>query len=283
MSAGLGSALARAAADDLAVWAGRGADLPAGVLRVVLVDIDGVLTPGEGQPVDLAVFARLQEASVAALTDPLVPAISLCTGRQAPYVELMAQLTATFLPSIFEHGAGLFVPGAFRYLFHPSLPADLGSRLHALRETLRPTLLDPGRAFIQPGKEATLTLYPLAGTTADDLAAAARDLVEPLGGFTVAANVRGVEIRPAGIDKSLGVRWLAAEIGIRLDQFAGVGDSEPDLDFLRLVGWAAAPANATPAVRAAVAQIASRPFGEGLLEILERISAWNRELAGRPR
>jgi len=279
VSPGLGSALRTAAAHELAGWASGGIGLPAGVLRVVLVDIDGVITPGEGQPADLGVFARLQDANAAARSDPLAPAMALCTGRQAPYVELMTQLTGTFLPSIFEHGAGLFVPGAFRYLFHPSLPADLGARLHEVRKALRTELIEPGHAFIQPGKEATMTLYPLAGHTVQEIAAAAREVVERLGGFTVAPNVRGVEVRPGGIDKAAGVGWLANELGVPLDQFAGVGDSDPDLDFLRLVAWAAAPANATPAVRETVHHVASLPFGQGLLEILDRIVARNRELA----
>ena len=68
-----------------------------------------------------------------------------------------------------------------------------------------------------------------------------------------------------------GARWLADQIGVSLSQFAGVGDSDPDLGFLRLVRHSAAPANATPAVRAAVDYVAARAHGLGLLEIVERI------------
>ncbi len=261
-------------------WRALGEGLPPGVRRLVLADVDGVITGGEGQPADLEVLDRLAAHNRAALSDPLLPAITLCTGRQAPYVEVMAQMIEVFLPCIFEHGCGLFFPRAFRYAFQPSLGDDYAVNLAILRSALEEPLLRPGRAFVQPGKEASMTLYPLNGTPLDELERAARAAVAPMGGrYSVAANVQGIELRPAGIDKAVGARWLAEQVGIPLESMAGVGDSDTDLSFLRLVAWSAAPANATPAVRAAVAYVASQPVGRGLLEILERIVAHNREQA----
>lgn len=261
-------------------WRALGIGLPPGVLRLVLADVDGVITGGEGQMADLGVLERLAAHNRAALTDPLVPAITLCTGRQAPYVEVMAQMVEVFLPCIFEHGCGLFFPRAFRYAFHPSLGPDYSASLARLRAALEEPLLRPGRAFVQPGKEASMTLYPLDGTPLDELERAARAAVAPLGGrYGVARNVNGVEVRPAGIDKAAGTRWLAQQVGVPLDDMAGVGDSDTDLTFLTAVAWSAAPANATPAVRAAVGYVAAQPVGRGFLEILDRVLAHNRERA----
>ncbi len=265
----------------VAAWKERGDHLSLEVVRVVLVDVDGVITGGEGQPADLRVLGRLAAINRQALADPLVPAMALCTGRQAPYVELLAQMTGVFLPCIFEHGAGLFFPRAFQYAYHPLLGADYVARLAAVRAALHEPLLRTERAFVQPGKEATLTLYPRDGATLDQVAEAARRAVAPFGGaFTVAKNVAGVEVRPRGIDKGVGAVWLAERLGIPLAQFAGIGDSDPDLVFLRRVAWSAAPANATPAVRTAVDFVASTGEGEGLLEILERVTQGNHERAG---
>src|SRR5437667_9895227 len=91
-------------------WLALGGALPQGTVRLVLADVDGVITRGEGQPIDIDVLQRLAAINAAARRDPCVPAIALCTGRQAAYVELMAQLVGTYLPCIFEHGAGLFLP-----------------------------------------------------------------------------------------------------------------------------------------------------------------------------
>ena len=264
---------------DAAAWVHLVESSSKPLCRLVLTDVDGVITPGEGQPADLQVLARLAEINRAARHDACVPAVTLCTGRQAPYVELMAQMTGTFLPCIFEHGAGLFFPTAFRYLFHPRLGPRYAADLAALRAALAATLLDPGRAFVQPGKEASMTLYPLGSTSLDEIMAAASEAIERTAAhFDVARNMTGIEVRPAGIDKGEGARWLAEVLGVPLAQFAGVGDSDPDLGFLQRVGFSAAPANATPAIRASVAYVASAPHGAGLLEIVALVERRNRQL-----
>ncbi|MCC7104187.1 MAG: HAD hydrolase family protein [Chloroflexi bacterium] len=228
----------------------------------------------------MAVLARLEELNHQALIDPLVPAITLCTGRQAPYVEMLAQMIGCFLPCIFEHGCGLFFPTAFRYAFHPSLGPDYSARLATLRAALEEPLLRPGRAFVQPGKEASMTLYPLEGTPVAELEAAAAVATEPLrGAFTIMANLNGVELRPAGMDKGVGMRWLADEVGITLAEVVGVGDTETDLVFLEQAGLSAAPANAVADVRATVDYVAVAPFGQGLLEVVEMVMDENRAAA----
>jgi 3-deoxy-D-manno-octulosonate 8-phosphate phosphatase KdsC-like HAD superfamily phosphatase len=261
-------------------WLALGVGRPPASLRLVLADVDGVITRGEGQPAELDVLARVAASNTAARRDPAIPAITLCTGRQAPYVELMAQLTDVFLPCSFEHGAGLFFPTAFHYEFDARLGPDYSARLAQLRAALDEPLLKPGRAFVQPGKEATMTLYPLGDTPLDelfDLAAAAVARVAPE--FDVARNVRGVELRPRGIDKGSGAHRIAELLDIPLAAMAGVGDSDPDLSFLDGIGigFSAAPANATPNVRRAVEYVAQAPFGAGLLEIVALVEAHNRK------
>jgi 3-deoxy-D-manno-octulosonate 8-phosphate phosphatase KdsC-like HAD superfamily phosphatase len=256
-------------------WLRLGADVPPGVVRVVLADVDGVVTPGEGHPARLPVLERLTALNAAALADPLVPAVTLCTGRQAPYVEVMAQMTGAFLPCSFEHGAGLFFPRAFEYVFHPRLALDHFLQVAAVRGALDLR----GRAFVQPGKEAMITLFPLDGTPLEAIAEAAARAVAAVGlDFGVEMNVTGVEVRPRGIDKGEGCRWLASLLDVRLDQIGGVGDSDPDLAYLALpgLGFSACPSNATPNVRAAVSYVSQSENGEGLLDILARVQARNR-------
>jgi hypothetical protein len=187
-------------------------------------------------------------------------------------VELMAQLTETFLPCIFEHGAGLFLPRAFRYLFDPLLGPSYSAQLAAVRAALDPVLLRPGKAFVQPGKEATMTLYPLTASLDELYERASEVVAEQAPEWTVARNVLGVEVRPPGIDKALGMRRAADLVGLRLDQFAGVGDSDPDISFLKQCAFSAAPANATRAVQSTVDYVANAPYGEGLLEIIGAVT-----------
>ena len=263
----------------LARWLELGESLGPSTLRLVLVDIDGVMTPGEGGIADPGLLARVASWNDAAAVDLMIPAISLCSGRQAPYVELMAQLTRAFLPCLFEHGAGMLQLRGFRFTFSPLVGPAPWRAVAAVREALG-DLLDSGRAFVQPGKEATLTLYPLGSTTVAELARAAERAIAGAGSpFTVTPNLRGIEVRPHGIDKGAGMRWLAQELGIALPAFAGVGDADDDLTFLGLVGYPAAPANASVAVRSMVQYVSREPFGEGLLEILAHLVDVNRRRA----
>ena len=262
---------------EASAWLRLGSQVPAGCVRLVLSDVDGVITRGEGQPADLAVIARLAAWNRAALADARVPAVTLCTGRQGPYVELMAQMTEVFLPCIFEHGAGLFFPRSFLYQFDPLLGPGYAAGLASLRAALGPSLLDTGRAFVQPGKEATMTLYPLGDTPFDELFDRAAAVAPELG-FNVARNVQGIELRPPGIDKGLGLRRLLDLLGLTVATTAGVGDSDPDLSFLEQVGFSAAPANATPNVCSSVGYVARSAYGEGLLEVLDVLEKRNRQV-----
>ena len=263
-------------------WLALGALLPQQSLRLVLADIDGVITRGEGQPIDIDLLQRLTAINAAARRDPCIPAITLCTGRQAPYVELMAQLVGVFLPCIFEHGAGLFFPTTFLYEFDTRLGPDYAARLAKLRAALDEPLIRAGRAFVQPGKEATMTLYPpgaLGQTSVDELAALVETVVARVAPeFGVARNVHGVEVRPRGIDKGSGARRIAELLELPLTTLAGVGDSDPDLAFLDdCVGFSAAPSNATPTVRQHVMYVANGSFGDGLLEIVALVEQRNRQ------
>ena len=262
--------------DGLAAWRRLGADSGAATIRAVLADVDGVVTAGEGTAIDLDVVERLAAWNDRAAVDARWPALALCTGRQAPYVELLAQLTHGFLPCLFEHGAGLLEPRTYRFRFNPIVGPAPWRAVARVRDALDEPLLAAGRAFVQPGKEATLTLYPLGGSTVDEVARIAHEVIADAHvAFRVVPNIRGVEVRPANIDKGAGARWLAHELALGLDLFAGVGDADDDLAFLDLVGYPAAPANASAGVRAKARFVASRPFGEGLLEILAHIATRN--------
>jgi hydroxymethylpyrimidine pyrophosphatase-like HAD family hydrolase len=64
------------------------------------------------------------------------------------------------------------------------------------------------------------------------------------------------------------LQWLVQVTGVEATEMGGVGDSAGDIDFLRLVGWAAAPINATAEVKAVVDYVALQPDSAGLHEIL---------------
>ncbi|HEY3522568.1 MAG TPA: HAD hydrolase family protein [Candidatus Limnocylindrales bacterium] len=247
-----------------------------GPIALVLADVDGCLTAGEGRPIDLEVLAEVARVNERSRSDPHVPAISLCTGRPAPYVEVLVQEIAAYRPSIFENGCGLLTMDPYGFMAHPRIDAEVMTAFRAGIESLDRALVVPGRATWQPGKSYSGTLYPTDGDV-HALWVTARALLGD--GFYVDEGVECINVMPAGLDKGVGVEWLCSVADLSPDEVAGVGDAGSDLVFLDKVGFAAAPANATPDVRAAVDFVASQPWGRGLLEIVDRIAHQNRRLS----
>ena len=204
-----------------------------------------------------------------------MPAVTLCTGRQEPYVEALMQAIGAYLPGIYENGCGLYTPDGYRFVEHPAITAETRRALVESKAILHQEVVIAGLGYFQPGKEASLTLYPLPGVSVKRLFRAVADVVLERGtAFTVQASVSCVDVTPAGIDKGAGVRWLSEETGIPLLQMGGIGDSTSDLTFLRLVGRSAAPANATADVKATVDCTSAYGNGDGVVDILR---CWSSE------
>ncbi len=250
--------------------------MTSGHVALVLADVDGCLTAGEGRPIDLEVLAEVARLNERSRSDRSVPAISLCTGRPAPYVEVLVQEIAAYRPSIFENGCGILTMEPYGFHAHPRIDAGVLAAFRAGTEMLDRELVGAGRATWQPGKTYSATLYPTDGDV-HALWTAARDLLGQ--GFSVDEGVECINVMPGGIDKGAGVEWLCSVTGLAPAEVAGVGDADSDLVFLERVGFAAAPANATPGVRAAVDLVASAPWGNGLIEIVDRVAQRNRRLS----
>jgi hydroxymethylpyrimidine pyrophosphatase-like HAD family hydrolase len=244
--------------------------------RLVLADVDGCLTAGEGRPIDLEVLAEVARINARSRSDPMVPAISLCTGRPAPYLELLVQAIAAYRPSIFENGCGLLFMEPYSFRGHPQLSVGVMAAFKIGLDTLDRDFVQAGRATWQPGKTYSATLYPTDGDV-HALWLAVRALLDER--FYVDEGILCINIMPAGIDKGVGVEWLCSEAGLTLDEVAGVGDADADLAFLDKVGFSAGPANATAWVRQAVDYVSPEPEGRGLLDIVDRITAANRRVS----
>lgn len=238
-------------------------------VRLAVVDIDGCLTPGVARDWNWAALQAIQDLNRRARQGQAVPAVTLCTGRQAPYVEVFMQAVGAFLPGIYENGCGLYFPDGFRFVEHPSITSSMREVLAAAKATLRAQVVQAGLGYFQPGKEVSLSLFPLPGTSLHHLLQAVADaLSDRAAWFTVQTSADCVDVTPAGIDKGVGVHWLSEETGIPLAHMGGIGDSKGDLAFLRLVEQSAAPANATDGVQSAVAYVSPFADGDGVVDIL---------------
>ncbi|MCI0395616.1 MAG: Cof-type HAD-IIB family hydrolase [Chloroflexi bacterium] len=243
-------------------------------IRLLVFDIDGVLTGGEAQALDLELLGRLAAMNRAARQNPALPAVTLCTGRPAPYLEVMLQAIDGHLPGVFENGAGLYFPDGYRFVRNPAL--DGRTDMRAVRQRLEERLVRTGLAFFQPGKEYTLTLFAEEPAETHRLDSWATEALGPLSQTVkLVYSTSCLNVLPAGVDKGQGIAYLSQSLGIPPEAMLGVGDSDVDLPFLALVGHRAAPANAAPAVKQLADYVASRPASAGVREILDH---WRLEI-----
>jgi hydroxymethylpyrimidine pyrophosphatase-like HAD family hydrolase len=241
-------------------------------IRLIVCDIDGCLGPGEARPYDLEVLGRVAEYNRRARRGEAVPAVTLCSGRPAAYVDAMMQVVSGFVPAVFENGAGLYFPEGYRFAWNPALPASAPATIRRARELVDRRLVQTGVATVQPGKEMSITLFPSPGYRLDQVGDAATAALHGEGlSCRVDVSVSSVGIWLDGIDKGAGVRWLAKETGIPPAQMAGVTDTWDDLPLLQVVAFRAAPANADREVMQRADYVSPHKNGRGLLDIIERL------------
>ena len=128
-------------------------------IRLIVLDIDGVVTDGEAQPLDLKLLARLGAMNQAARTDPKRPSVTFCTGRPAPYLEVMLQAIDGNLPGVYENGAGIYDPADYQFISLPQIDQYLNG-FEEITSRIEQTLVQDNIVYFQPGKNHNLTIFP---------------------------------------------------------------------------------------------------------------------------
>ena len=90
-------------------------------IRLVVLDVDGVLADGESAPFDLELFQQLASLNERSRLGEPVPAVTVCTGRPQAYVEAVLQALHASIPAVFEGGAGMYLPEGRRIFPHPDI------------------------------------------------------------------------------------------------------------------------------------------------------------------
>ncbi len=239
-------------------------------MKLIVLDCDGILSRGEAAPFDWQVMSRLASLNRRARAGETVPAVTLNTGRPSPYVEAVMQAIDGWLPAIFESGAGLYFPQTYRFETTPRLSVEQQQALQEVIRRVDKAIVQSGRAYWQPGKTICHTMFAVAPQTIADFTAEVAAIAAQVSDqFIVTPAKLALNIHPAGIDKGSGLQWLSQVTGINPADMAGAGDTAGDIDFLRLVGYAAAPANATDAVRELVHYVSTQKDAAGLADILD--------------
>jgi len=237
-------------------------------IRLIVLDIDGVVTDGEAQPLDLKLLARLGAMNQSARKDPKRPSVTFCTGRPAPYLEVMLQAIDGNLPGIYENGAGIYDPVNYQFMSLPEIDQHLNG-FAEVTTRIEETLVQDKIVYFQPGKIHSLTIFPVDPIRVQELKELTTQALGPLTEqVDLAYSTSCLNILPRGVDKGKGLTFLADKINIPMENMLGIGDSDVDLPFLKLVGHSAAPSNGNSNVKEIVEYTSEAPTSEGVREIL---------------
>ncbi len=239
-------------------------------MKLIVLDCDGVISKGEGQPFNLTVLDWLAALNRQAKRGDDVPAVTLNTGRPSPYVEAVMQMIDGWQPALYENGAGLYFPESYQFKQTPLLTTESRLALQTVISRVDQAIVQSQRAYWQPGKSICYSLFAHPPYTLADFIDEVEAIVAQVSAeFVVTPASLALNIHPPNIHKGTGLEWLAKVTDINPAEMAGAGDSAGDIDFLQLIGHPAAPANATAEVKAVVDYISPKDDALGLADILD--------------
>ena len=176
----------------------------------------------------------------------------LVTGRELPSLFRRFAHAALFDLVVAENGGLLYEPSTGRERVLADPPPE--SLVHALRAA--------GAEPVSVGRVVVATVEPHQ--------AIALEAIHRLGlGHKVVFNKGAVMLLPPGIDKASGLAAALRELDLPSDGVVGIGDAENDHALLGLCGFAAAVANALPALKERAHYVTRGERGAGVAELAE--------------
>lgn len=224
------------------------------MLKGVITDIDGTLTDERRRLSTAAIetIRRLQEGGIE---------VVLSSGNTSCLLKGLSKLIGTSGTFIGENG------GVYRIGFTGELKliADRKVVLDALR-MLEEHYSAKGIELDMFSQFERFTDVAFARTVPVE------EVRELLADWPIAVldTNFAIHIHMSGIDKGKTFETVSELLGIKMDEFIAVGDSENDIGMIRRAGIGCCVANAVEDVRTVSDYCAHLPYGEGFVEIMKK-------------
>jgi len=218
--------------------------------KALVADIDGTLTDDRGL-LSLDAVRAIRELESRGVM------VILASGNALPVVRSLSMYLGCSGPVIAEDGGVV----AYRDRI-----VVMGSREEALR-----ALEELKRTFGDAIKEALTNPYrhtDVAIRRTIPVEEVAR-VISRYPSLKVVDSGFAYHIHSRAIDKGGGLLTACRLAGLRLEEVVAVGDSELDIPMFEVAGFSAATANAPGPVKARADYVASKPYGEGFVEVAE--------------
>lgn len=237
-------------------------------IGLIACDIDGCFNPGKNRVNSFKELSVLRQYNHQRI-DTGAPPITFISGRPLPFVEAYANFLSVLDYCICENGAMAFHPATGEVLVNPIINDDGLSALYSAKESIKEEIRKGLPARLEPGKEVSVSLNPTDGEMPlQVLLQEVLPFIEP-SKLEATHSASAVDITVKGVNKGSGISWLGELQDLHPRNMVGVGDSEGDIPFLKRVGYAGAPNNASEAVKRVVSFISSENFAAGSMSIID--------------
>lgn len=240
------------------------------LIKLIVCDIEGCLTPGKGKPLNLHALGAIREYNRESKKQKQVPPITLCTGRSLPYVEAMMQAIEGYIPAISENGAGLYYPMDDEYKLHPLITPQTIKQMAEAKNIIHEYIINNSKAKFEYGKDFVISINPPPDILIEHFFEIVRDTLNRYNiDLNITHSASAVDITPKGIDKFSGLQLLLDELHISPENVTGIGDTRGDFPVLKNVGFSSAPNNATDEVKQIVNYVSDYDNGDGVVDIIK--------------
>ena len=206
---------------------------------------------------------RINTAAIACIRDLMGRGVEvvLASGNTACFMDALARMIGTSGTFIAENG------GVYRIGFGGALHVE-GDRSEALAayRVLDEYYRKKGMSLELYSDQYRFSDVAFARTVPPE---EVREVMRERG-VKVLDTGFAIHLQSKGISKGLALRRLATDMGIPIQEFLAMGDSENDLEMIEAAGVGVAVANARNAVKAAADYVTEKGDGDGFVEAIAR-------------
>lgn len=232
-------------------------------MQYFLIDIDGCITNGKNQDINLSLFKILRDY----LVDNNI-SYSLCTGRPAGYVEAFAQFLSLDAWCICENGAYIYRTKTEKIIYNKKITDRSLQQIKIIKDLLKSDCKN--NIKLELGKEICISVNPINKDIVSTYNKIAEEILKNYDSVYINYSTTAIDITPASVNKKTGLFTLLDYIKLpNSTSLIGIGDASGDIPFLEECHYTGCPNNSSDAIKAMVNYISDFEYTDGVLDIIK--------------
>ncbi|RLE56331.1 MAG: phosphoglycolate phosphatase [Thermoprotei archaeon] len=224
-------------------------------IRVLVTDVDGVLTDSKGR-LDLRAISLLRTLEEKGIS------VILASGASLPTLLSLRRYLGTSGPVIAENGGVIYINGMVEVLAKRDPVLEAWSEL---RNVLRDLVIESATSF---ARLTDVVFRPRSKSLVDYVLLRSRSVLEKYPDLELVYSGFSFHLKPRSTSKYRALLLVLERLGLHLDDVLAVGDSEVDLEMLRYSPYSGVPAHAPECVKSVAKYVSQHPYAMGFIDVV---------------